>query len=241
MSKSPSSPTPYDFVLQNPPSKAFQPPSEIAIKVEPWKSAIFEKFGGDIKIVEKKIDMNEVVKEENLPEYLKNRYISVFVKNYIPPENEWSDLNVIIEKNDNVTEFRTQRKLFPDIWTQVETVIEKLTKAEVKYFEIRSTFYCYQSNLESLILKQVLCQELSDVPDVLIITDPKYCKARFFKRAMEPNLKKFTKRIRSTFELTELASRVHFVGLKYNSGPFPEFKQHEIIPKGFKFGTEDEE
>lgn len=114
----------------------------------------------------------------------------------------------------------------------------------------RSTFHCSQSNLESLILKQILSQELSDAVDVLILTDPAFCCAyvtslcnlisrliicrRFFKKAMEPNLKKFSKCIRSTFELTELASRVHAVGLQYNPGPFPFFERHELVPQGFK-------
>uniref|UniRef100_A0AC34FZV0 Uncharacterized protein n=1 Tax=Panagrolaimus sp. ES5 TaxID=591445 RepID=A0AC34FZV0_9BILA len=238
MSDPSHSPTPYDDALQNPSASS---KLSTSVTVQPWKSAFFEKFGGDIKIVEKKIDMNEPVTEDSLPGYLKNRYISVFVKDFDSSENDWSDLNILIEKDDNnLTEFRTQKKLFPDMWAQIETVIERLSKLEVKIFEIRSTFYCYQSNLESVILKQMLCQELSDILDVLIVTDPEYCKARFFKRAMEPNLKKFSKRVRSTFELTELASRVHAVGLKYNPGPFPSFERHEIVPTGFKFGKEEE-
>ena len=54
---------PYDEALQHP-SPVFQSP---AITIQPWISDNSGIFGGDIKIVENKIDMSELQREEDLP------------------------------------------------------------------------------------------------------------------------------------------------------------------------------
>lgn len=56
---------PYEQALQSP-SSSFQPPT--TIEVQPWISENTGVFGGDIRIVENKVDMSQAVTEEELPE-----------------------------------------------------------------------------------------------------------------------------------------------------------------------------
>uniref|UniRef100_A0A7E4VIA4 HTH araC/xylS-type domain-containing protein n=1 Tax=Panagrellus redivivus TaxID=6233 RepID=A0A7E4VIA4_PANRE len=223
----------YDFALANP--NGFENIPEV--RTEAWIHDEGKDFGGDIKIVENKLDPSIGDTEEELPSYLRNRFVSVFI-----------DSNVTVETTNNLkaipgghlVEFRSTSLLFPDMWSSLEQVYKSIDAAETTAFEVRSTINTSQSLLEPLILKQILAQEFNDAVDTLIKVDPASVSVRFFQRAFGFDRKKFMKRVRSVFELSELASRVHEVALKYNPGPFPNFEAHEFAPRGFRKDTEDE-
>lgn len=67
---------------------------------------------------------------------------------------------------------------------------------------------------------------------VLVETAPGFCSLKFYESALGKDQKKFVKGLKSALELHELTSRVHAIGLEYNSGPFPEFERHITIPEG---------
>uniref|UniRef100_A0AC34Q776 Uncharacterized protein n=1 Tax=Panagrolaimus sp. JU765 TaxID=591449 RepID=A0AC34Q776_9BILA len=201
------------------------------IRIEKWKSSGNGQFGGDIKIVERKADTAPHT-EDDIPSYLLGRRISIVVA-------DANDLDFDVSKleSDGLTkisenEYSTTGLLIATIIDQTNLLISRIFSKRENFIEVRFTTECPLSNLHSLIIKQILCQEFNEKDHTLVETEPNRCTLRFFERALGNDQKKFVRTLRSALELHELASRVHAVGLQYNSGPFPTFEKHITIPRG---------
>ncbi|KAE9554354.1 hypothetical protein FO519_002413 [Halicephalobus sp. NKZ332] len=201
------------------------------VKADQWKTYPDTDFSGDIKIVERKADTAPHV-ESDIPSYLHNRKISIIVLDAFGDEFDPEKLESDGLRKISENEIETTGLLIENIVEQAGFLLSRIFNNRRNFIELRITFDCPLSNLHSLVVKQILCQEFNEVDHVLVETAPGCCSIKFYENSLGKDQKKFTKGLRSALEFHELASRIHAVGLEYNSGPFPEFEKHVTVPEG---------